>query len=292
MSAQVSIVLPAYNEGGRLFDTIQAIRETVNTPYEVIVVNDGSTDGCCDFLRHGSNTSGEVQLIELARNQGVAHARNLGAEEANGSVLVTMDAHCIPQAGWLSKMLDALDKPGVGIAAPQIRSIECPDATAFGLTISDRELGVSWLPKQSDRLYQVPLAGCACLVMNREFFETAGRFDALRSYGMEDVELCLRCWLLGYSVVMVPDAVVAHCFKKQPFAVGWHDFLYNRLRTALLHFEGPRLERILASLKAKPAFPDAVTSLLTSDIWARREFVRQARKHDADWFCRRFGIHL
>jgi hypothetical protein len=91
---------------------------------------------------------------------------------------------------------------------------------------------------------------------------------------------------------MVPDAEVAHWFKKEPFPVGWHDYLYNRLRTAVLHFDGERLEHIVASLRAKPAFPEAVTSLIVSDIWQRYSLARNHRKHDADWFCRKFDIAI
>ena len=114
----------------------------------------------------------------------------------------------------------------------------------------------------------------------------------MRSYGMEDVELCIRVWLLGYSVMMVPGAEVAHWFKKEPFPVGWHDHLYNRLRTAVLHFDGEPLKRILASLQSKPAFSDAMASLLVSDVLTRQQLVRHNRKHDADWFCRKFEIAL
>jgi hypothetical protein len=92
--------------------------------------------------------------------------------------------------------------------------------------------------------------------------------------------------------MMVPGAVVEHWFKKVPFAVNWHDWLYNRLRTAVLHFDGPRLERIVAALRSKPDFAEAAASLLASDIWTRRDLVRRARKHDTEWFCRKFGIDL
>jgi GT2 family glycosyltransferase len=295
----VSIVLPVYNEGARLCQTLAAIRDTVNLSYEVIVVNDASTDSGCDALRAGLSSTDaplppfeNVTLVDLPRRHGVAAARNLGAARAKAPVLAAMDAHCIPRPGWLEQLLEELQKPGVGIVAPQIVSMASPEATAFGLTIRDRELGVGWLHRREDRPYPVPLAGCACLVMKREFFEAVGRFDTMRMYGMEDVELCLRAWLLGYSVIMVPGAAVGHWFKKDPFPVGWHDFVYNRLRTAVLHFDGKPLERILKSLQSKPSFSDAVASLLVSDIWARHRFVRENRKHDAEWFCRKFEIAL
>jgi GT2 family glycosyltransferase len=283
-TTEVSIIIPAHNEAHRLQETVAAIRETVSIPHEIVVVNDGSTDGCCDFL--GS------QAIHLPRRQGVAQARNIGASHAKSPILVTLDGHCTPRAGWLELLLDQLHRPGAGIVAPQIRSVEDHSATTFGLTVRDRELGVGWLSRQSDEPYAIPLAGAACMVMKREFFEKIGRFDAFRSYGMEDVEICIRCWLLGYSVMMVPGAVIDHWFKKVPFAVNWHDYLYNRMRTAVLHFDGPRLGRILAALQAKPNFADAAASLLSSDIWSRHQMVRSARKYDADWFCQKFGVEL
>jgi GT2 family glycosyltransferase len=289
---EASIVLPVYNEGARLCQTLAAIRETTDISYEIIVVNDASTDSCCDSLRAAPPPFENLQLVDLPQRGGVAHARNLGAGQARAPVLVAMDAHCIPHPGWLEKLLEELHKPGAGIVAPRISSLECPAVTTFGLTIRDRELGVDWLHQRASKPYPVPLAGCACMVMTREFFEAVGRFDAMRSYGMEDVELCIRCWLLGHSVIMVPDAEVAHCFKREPFPVGWQDYLYNRIRTAVLHFDGEPLERILAALQTKPAFSDAVSSLLASDVWTRYSAVRNLRKHDAAWFCRKFEIAI
>jgi GT2 family glycosyltransferase len=128
------------------------------------------------------------------------------------------------------------------------------------------------------------------MVMRRSFFESVGKFDAMRSYGMEDVEMCIRSWLLGYPVIMVPKAEVAHWFKSEPFSPSWPDYLYNRLRTAVLHFEGERLQRIVAALRTKPSFRDAASTLLLSDIWARYSELRAHRVHDADWFCRKFEI--
>lgn len=288
----ISIVLPAYNEGPRLESTLASLRETVELPYEAIVVNDGSTDDCCRFLDARDAIFENVVLLELEERRGVAYARNLGAEHAKAPILIAMDAHCIARSSWLEGLLDELHKQEAGIVAPRISSLDCPSATAFGLTIRDRELGVEWLHREGDEPYSVPAVGCACMAMTREFFEELGRFDAMRSYGMEDVELCLRCWLAGRSVMMVPDAEVSHWFKKVPFAVGWRDYLYNRLRTATVHFDGEALRGILRTLQTKPEFGDAISSLLTSDIWERRSFVRERRKRDTDWFCQRFGIAL
>ena len=289
---EVSIVIPVHNEAGRLCQTLQALRDATNLSYEVIVVNDGSTDSGCDFLRVQPPPFGNVLLLEGERRNGVARSRNLGAERAQAPVLVFMDAHCVPLAGWLEKLLAELQKQDAGIVAPQISSLECPSATTFGLTLRDKNFNVEWLPRRGTEPYPVPLVGGGCMAMRRDFFESAGRFDGMRSFGVEDIELCIRSWLSGYLVTMVPQAEVAHLFKKNPFPVGWHDHLYNLLRTAVLHFEGERLERILASARTKPAFSEAATTLLASDVWERHSFVRAKRKRDTEWFCKTFGIEI
>jgi GT2 family glycosyltransferase len=286
---EVSIVLPAYNEGPRICETLAAIHDTTNISYEVIVVNDASTDSACDALR-SSPPFANVILEDLPQHSGVAAARNYGAGRAQAPVLVFMDAHCIPKSGWLEKLLAELDHHDGGIVAPQIGSAEDPRATTFGLTIRDEEFGVDWLAREHDEPYAVPLVGCACMVMTRGFFVAVGGFEPMRSYGMEDIEMCIRCWLLGYPVIMVPAAKVAHWFKKEPFSPCWHDYLYNRLRTAVLHFDGERLQRILSSLQTRPAFRDAAGTLLVSDVWPRYSLLRARRVHDADWFCRKFNI--
>ena len=289
---EASVVLPVYNEGERLRQTLDAIRGSTEIPYEAIVVNDVSTDSCCDALRADPPPFDNVVLLDLEHCHGVAGARNRGAARARAPVLVFMDAHCSPRRGWLEKLLAEFDKPHAGIVAPQISSAENPSASTFGLTLRDKELGVEWLPQRGEGSYPVPLVGGGCMVMTKEFFETVGCFDEMRSFGLEDVELCIRTWLFGYTVTMVPGAEVAHWFKRTPFPVAWHDHLYNRLRTAVLHFDGAQLERIVACARTQPQFAEAAGTLLASDIWTRYSFVRAKRKHDAEWFCRQFGIQI
>ena len=147
---EVSIIVPVYNEGPRLCQTLEAIRDTAGVRHEIIVVNDASTDSGCDVLRADPPPFENLMLVDLPQRQGVAHARNLGAGHATAPILIAMDAHCVPGPGWLEKLLEELHKPGVGIVAPQISSLECPAATTFGLTIRDRELGVDWLHQQNE----------------------------------------------------------------------------------------------------------------------------------------------
>src|SRR4051812_26893047 len=99
-----SIVLPSLNEGAMLPMTIDSIAQHANgTPYETIVVADGSTDGSTAGLRRRSNSS--VRVIQ-GGGLGVARARNLGASVADGDYLIFMDAHCRVSPGWLDRFAE------------------------------------------------------------------------------------------------------------------------------------------------------------------------------------------
>src|SRR5215831_7810458 len=124
------------------------------------------------------------------------------------------------------------------------------------------------------------MVGGCCMLLYRSYFDMLGGFDAMRVYGVEDTELCLRSWLLGYPVIVVPGAEVAHVFKEQTnFSVPWEAYVFNSLRLALLHFDGEPLSRLLSYWSACPGYEQAWNALQQSDIWARREELRIRRAH-------------
>ncbi|MGQ0572328.1 MAG: glycosyltransferase family 2 protein [Armatimonadota bacterium] len=288
----VSFVIPVHNEGEMLYLTLEALRSSTAVDHETIVVDDGSTDSCCELLRSAPSLFENTLVLSTARI-GAAAARNIGAASAHAPVVVFLDAHCFPRRGWLERLLTTLEDLDGGIVAPSISVAGNPGSQGFGLTILNSDFSVQWLPKEADRAYEVPVAGAACMAMKTAFFHKIGGFDAMRTLGLEDVELCIRCWLFGHSVMVVPDVEVAHVFKEQHTShVPWQDYLYNMLRTAVLHFEGERLARIVHTLRADPAFPATATSLLLADILERYRFVRAQRKYDADWFCQKFTLNI
>ena len=131
------------------------------------------------------------------------------------------------------------------------------------------------------------------MMMRKDVFLAIGQFDNTSIWGMEDIELSIRHWLMGHSIVVVPNAEVAHLFKKQAnFIVGWKDWVYNALRCALLHFDGSRLTRILNALERHPEVCAATVMLLQSDIWQRLDFTAERKQRDSDWLCEKFQLRI
>ncbi len=130
----------------------------------------------------------------------------------------------------------------------------------FGLTFTGPDLDARWLPRQGFTPFAAPiLPGCS-LMMRRATFDAVGGWDSgLLHRGGVDNEMSTRLWLLGYELLVVPEVVVSHLFRKaSPYPVGWPQYLHNRLRLAFAHLSAPRLAKVVAALHREPAFGEAM----------------------------------
>lgn len=286
-SLPISVVIPALNEAATLRPTVEQLQATLPDRSEIVVVDDGSTDGGADFLTDQS----DVRLLRTNR-LGASAARNWGAAHTTGEILVFADAHINLSAGWWQPLLAALEHPNVGAVGPAISVMGKPQSRGYGYRFKDANLDVEWLGKQQHTPYPVPLL-CGCfLVMRRLTFDLVGGFDSqMIRWGTEDSELNLRLWLLGYDLLLVPQVEVAHLFrKKHPYAIDWQSVIYNMLRLTFTHFSPDRITRVIDSLKQYRDFAAALALSMESDLWTRRATLSAQRVRTDDWFCDRFGI--
>ena len=293
--SKVSVVIPAHNEGENLIDTVGCILEnTVYPDFEIIVVDDGSTDGSGDRVADSFGAKGRVSVVRAA-GLGVAGARNLGAQWASGEILVFLDGHCYTPPGWMTALIAPLGDPQVGIVGPSFASLhEGNGARGFGATWRDASLEIEWLPQRGDEPYPLPLLPGGCHAMRLSDFEKIGYYDSgMTRWGSEDQELSLRAWLMGYQVVVQPQAIIYHLFRKRhPYQVDASQVLYNRLRMALLHLREERVARVIDYYKCTHGFAQIIIWLLQSDVMDRRRQFQEMRCRDDNWFFARFGCQI
>ena len=288
--ATASVIVTTCNEGDRLQATVDALLETLPETAQLVVVDDGSTDGSTDPL---VSLAAPVRLLRTPRRLGITGARNLGAAAATGDVLVFSDAHVDPRPGWLEALLDALRPATVGMVAPVVTDLERHQDKGYGFSWEDPSMTMRWLAADGAAdPYPVPfLCGCFLAVRRRVFEEVGGFDEGLRGWGSEDAELCLRLWSLGLECRVVPDAEIAHLFRPAfPYEVDWASTMHNRLRLSTVHLGQRALEVVVAHHAGFPAFGESWARLMVSDVWAQRDHVRAIRRFDGDWFIDRFGI--
>ncbi|MBS1656315.1 MAG: glycosyltransferase family 2 protein, partial [Bacteroidetes bacterium] len=116
----VSVVIPAYNAAAFIADTLKSIQSQAYPQWEIIVVNDGSTDNTSDIIRKSGISS--LQLIDQP-NAGVSMARNKGLDNANGEFIVFLDADDLMEPGFLSERIDFLKQhPDTGFCGGTIQN--------------------------------------------------------------------------------------------------------------------------------------------------------------------------
>ena len=288
MAGRISVVVISRNEGKELTRTVENFDDTLPSGGEIIVVDDGSTDGSA---QHVKTRRGRITLHRV-EHYGVARARNLGARRARSGVIVYADAHLRLEPDWWRPMLDVLENPSVGGVAPAITGFR-PGRVGYGLTFQDSRLEVRWRRRKPRGPVAAPIIPGCCFATRRDVLEATGGWDERQvQRGNIDNEGCVRFWMLGYELMITPETIVSHKFRKRsPYRVGWPEFLFNRLRLAFVHFTNPqRLGRVVASLRSYPGFGEALALLADSDIAQRRRELQRRRVRDDDWYCDRFNM--
>lgn len=130
MQGKVSIVIPCYNASAFIQDTLRSVFSQSYTNYELIVVDDGSTD---DSPRLLSDMAHPALRYVFQENQGVSAARNTGLEHATGDYLLFLDADDLLETDFLSARVSALEKdPGAVFACSSVSLIsESGQATGY-----------------------------------------------------------------------------------------------------------------------------------------------------------------
>ncbi len=183
--------------------------------YEVIVVDDGSTDGTV-AVAEAASSDGELKLVRSRRNRGCPAARNLGLREARGEIVAFLDADGFAAQDWLSRLTACFAADAsIGGAASTVFFDENPLVlNGAGGTVNrqgwaaDLSMNRSYEDVQIAEEALYPM-GCG-MAVRREALARVGSFDDRMLNYYDDVDYGIRLWRAGYRVVVAADAWVDH----------------------------------------------------------------------------------
>lgn len=212
-----SVIVPIKNAARTLPVCLPALSRLNPQPAEILLVDNGSTDGSLAMLDAFVKTAGAGRVRLLREpTPGAAAARNAGIRAAHEAIIVLMDADCEPEPDWLQHLLAPFDDASVGavagrvVSAPASSTVELFSAL-YTLQLPDRpKRSVRWTPSEGGYV-------TANFAVRAETLKAVGGIDEA-SVGAtacgSDYDLCARIYAHGQSIVYAPGARVHHYHRK------------------------------------------------------------------------------
>jgi glycosyltransferase involved in cell wall biosynthesis len=297
----ISVVIPARNEGGRLAPTIRSIARarTTDARLEFIIADDASTDDTtASLLKAVPELLNEkwidIRVLRLEKQAGIYRARNQAAAEASAEILFGTDAHVRFSRGWDEVVLRRIapDRILAGVTTQKKSGFK-----GYGCDLVVPFMGTQWRCDPASPS-QVQVAPCHATVIPRKLFQSLGGYDAgMRLYGAGEPEFSVRAWLHGAEVVICEELQVEHHFKpKSELMKFWSQvrpfWIHNCLRFGVLYLsEAGCLQMMRYHAQKFPEFfPAAMRQLAQSDVLQRRQRLEQTQQRSFDWFVTYFGL--
>lgn len=195
----MSVVIPARNARDLIGAQLAALARQTTSDFEVVVADNGSTDGTPDVVRSAAGSL-DLRVVDASERPGVSHARNVGARHATAPKILFCDADDVVDPGWVAAMSAALDTDDVVGGHLEVTRVNPPEVLAWATSPTTAGLPVT--------MGHLPYAVGANLGVRRAVLDVVGEFDESYVGGHEEVDLAWRAQHAGLSVGFAAEAVV------------------------------------------------------------------------------------
>ena len=214
---RASILVVTYNNLALTRLCLASLQRAAGTlPFEIIVVDNASSDGTQTWLRAtAARELLPLTIVENRHNAGFAAGNNLAAERARGEVLVFLNNDCVAVPGWLEALVAHLDRdPTIGLIGPVTNSGgngEAQLGTRYADLDGMRAFAADYTRAHAGVVDDVPMLALFCAAMRKERFAAVGGLDERYGRGLfEDDDLALAVRRHGWRVALARDVFVHH----------------------------------------------------------------------------------
>lgn len=227
--AQVSVVIPLYNAEKYIELTLNSLVQQSYLPekFEVIVVDDGSTDSSCSIVENYSAPFA-LRLIRQD-NCGVSAARNAGAKNANGHIIAFLDNDATADRDWLKNAMDLFNQKELDAIEGRIEAQGGTNPPTPFTHILQNETGGRFMTCN--------------MIFRKAVFEKVGGFDPRFPYFLEDSDLAFSLLEAGFHIFYAKNVLVYHPKINKPFRYHWWQMTGLAFRIPLLFAKHPKVIR-------------------------------------------------
>jgi glycosyltransferase involved in cell wall biosynthesis len=215
----ISVLLPCRNNAATIGGQLEALaRQSCPEPWELIVVDNGSTDGTRAAVESFADRIANLRVIEAAGKRGLPFACNVGAREARSDRVAICNDDDEVAEGWVKAMAEALDEHE--LVAGRLEHDKLNDPWVVAVRGRPQEDG---LLRWSFGTH-LPFGAAASLGVRRALHERIGGFDETMVPAGEDMDYCWRAQYAGAEISFVREAVTHYSFRSR-----WSD-IYGQAR--------------------------------------------------------------
>lgn len=221
---RVSFIIPLYNCLPLTQAMLASLHATLpaDLTYEIIYVDDGSTDGTRDWL--ATLKEPPFRVVLNPRNLGYAGANNRGAALATGELLALLNNDLVLTPGWLEPILEL--HAALGTRAGLIGNVQLDAKSGIidhsGIVINEQGKPIhlrrmpSWGERATRSAWTPPALTGACMFLDRTLWQQLGGFDDAFMNGGEDIDLCFRARAAGRTNAVALRSVIRHHVSSSP----------------------------------------------------------------------------
>lgn len=214
----ISVIIANLNGAAYLADCLQSLSKQTFRDFEVILVDNGSTDGSVDLVRKDFPW---VKVMVLEKNTGFARGNNIGFEASCSEYLATLNNDTIAESGWLKALHAAAEADKtIGMVGSKIfLGRDGKELDSAGMLIypdgMTRQRGHGETDNgQFDDITELLFPSACAALYRREMLKETGYFDEDFFSYCEDADLGLRGRLAGWKAVLAPAATVRHLYSR------------------------------------------------------------------------------
>jgi GT2 family glycosyltransferase len=213
----VSIVILNYN-GERFLDKcLSSVLKTDYPNFEVILVDNGSTDGSLRSAVETFANDARLKIVRNAKNLGFGPGNNVGFEHSLGDYVVFLNNDTFVDSSWLEQLVDAMEKDRtIGLAQCTILDAKSKEVQNIGWLISDYCVFLypirlaNFCGQRIPDTFEVSYVSGAAMVIRRDLAKDIGLFDPKYFWFYDDTYLSFKTWLAGKRVVTVSRSKIYH----------------------------------------------------------------------------------
>jgi len=223
----LSIIIISFNTKDLLRVCIKSVYETTaNLIYEIIIVDNGSTDGSIDML---AIEFPEIHVINNKINQGFARANNQAIKVARGKLILLLNSDTIVKKGAIESLAEFMkEHRSIAAVGPKILNVNGTlQSMEMSLpSIGDTLISLLGLPhfvpmkfkrrlfprlfRNENEISSVGWINGCCIMLNKDIIEKVGLLDETFFFYYEEIEWCYRAKKAGYSIFYKPDVEIIH----------------------------------------------------------------------------------